>query len=408
MARVIVILFLMIAVTAGMFALTRKSAVAPGEAATGPAATVKLTDMPRAEAPPVATPPVATPPAYDHDEPSLTTAEPRPVTNTVGTAAAPQSAQDVTAGPVAGAAPSIVTAGIDNKRNASFTGTATPGDTVSLIWGDKTMGKATADADGNWAVDFKLPKLKNDKELFASATAKDGSTIIGPKRATIEPAADDSALPRITLKSAEQAAVALPAPETPAAEPTTGIVVEKVASGDAGLTVLTGKADPGAQVSAAINGTTTAEVKVAEDGSWKLEAPNLSGKAADAIRVELRDAQGKKLDETELPYRVAATTATLTVNEKPAAKGDFPAVLTSDPGKSRKMKEDLSALFEKTVEPQKGKRNIIRVRKGDSLWRISRRHLGNGKKWASFYKLNKKKIDNPNLIFPGQTLIIPG
>jgi nucleoid-associated protein YgaU len=34
--------------------------------------------------------------------------------------------------------------------------------------------------------------------------------------------------------------------------------------------------------------------------------------------------------------------------------------------------------------------------------------LGNGKKWAAFYKANKRKIDNPNLIFPGQTLIIPG
>jgi nucleoid-associated protein YgaU len=60
------------------------------------------------------------------------------------------------------------------------------------------------------------------------------------------------------------------------------------------------------------------------------------------------------------------------------------------------------------AKPDRPKRQIIRVRRGDSLWRISKRHLGNGKKWAAFYKANKKKIDNPDLIYPGQTLIIPG
>jgi nucleoid-associated protein YgaU len=49
----------------------------------------------------------------------------------------------------------------------------------------------------------------------------------------------------------------------------------------------------------------------------------------------------------------------------------------------------------------------VKVRRGDSLWRIARRHLGKGKKWAKFYAANKEKIDNPDLIYPGQVLIIP-
>jgi nucleoid-associated protein YgaU len=81
--------------------------------------------------------------------------------------------------------------------------------------------------------------------------------------------------------------------------------------------------------------------------------------------------------------------------------GDVPVV--AKPG-------DVAALFEtpKDVVAEKPKRQVIRVRRGDSLWRIARRHLGNGKKWDKFYRLNKHKIDNPDLIYPGQTLILPG
>jgi nucleoid-associated protein YgaU len=88
-------------------------------------------------------------------------------------------------------------------------------------------------------------------------------------------------------------------------------------------------------------------------------------------------------------------------------------VLSSKPiaqGAAEAAHAGVSALFEApaNVASQSPKARIIRVRRGDSLWRISKRHLGNGKKWAKFYRLNKRKIDNPDLIYPGQTLILPG
>jgi nucleoid-associated protein YgaU len=404
MARVIVILTLMILITTTMFAITRTSSK-PTEAVTGPSATVKLGELPRSDTP--APPPGPQPaPAPDADEASLTSAGPRPVTNVLD--APPQSAQDVTKGPVAGAAPSVGTAGIDHKSKASFTGTATPGDTVSLVWDGKTVGTTKADANGNWEIELKAPVTKAEHELYVSAQAKDGSVIIGPQRATIRPPASAGGLPRITLKAADQTPTTLQE-GTVAAEAKTGLVVEKIVAGEPGITVLTGKADPGATVRAAINGKASAETRVAEDGTWLLAAPNLSGRAAKGLRLQLVDSAGAKIDETELPYDVPATAPKLAVKETKVAT-DFPSVLSSKPAKGDAVKDDLAAMFHKdeasAAEPKKAK--IIRVRRGDSLWRISKRHLGNGKRWAAFYKANKKKIDNPNLIFPGQTLIIPG
>ncbi|MEY8357079.1 LysM peptidoglycan-binding domain-containing protein [Lachnospiraceae bacterium 54-53] len=47
------------------------------------------------------------------------------------------------------------------------------------------------------------------------------------------------------------------------------------------------------------------------------------------------------------------------------------------------------------------------VVKGDSLWAIAKKQLGNGSRWQEIYNLNKDKISNPNLIYPGQVLNLP-
>jgi nucleoid-associated protein YgaU len=48
------------------------------------------------------------------------------------------------------------------------------------------------------------------------------------------------------------------------------------------------------------------------------------------------------------------------------------------------------------------------VVKGDSLWKIAQRQYGNGSKWPTIYNANKSVIGkNPNLIKPGQKLVIP-
>lgn len=49
------------------------------------------------------------------------------------------------------------------------------------------------------------------------------------------------------------------------------------------------------------------------------------------------------------------------------------------------------------------------VQKGDSLWNIAQKQLGDGSKWTEIYKLNSDVIgQNPDLIFSGTELKMPG
>lgn len=44
------------------------------------------------------------------------------------------------------------------------------------------------------------------------------------------------------------------------------------------------------------------------------------------------------------------------------------------------------------------------VKKGDCLWNIAKKFLGNGAKYMTIFNLNKGILKNPNLIYPGQVL----
>jgi nucleoid-associated protein YgaU len=48
------------------------------------------------------------------------------------------------------------------------------------------------------------------------------------------------------------------------------------------------------------------------------------------------------------------------------------------------------------------------VVKGDSLSKIAKREYGDAAKWSRIYEANQDIIKDPDLIYPGQTLKIPG
>lgn len=47
------------------------------------------------------------------------------------------------------------------------------------------------------------------------------------------------------------------------------------------------------------------------------------------------------------------------------------------------------------------------VRRGESLWRISARSFQDGARWRDLYRANRPRIKDPDLIYPGQELVIP-
>lgn len=64
---------------------------------------------------------------------------------------------------------------------------------------------------------------------------------------------------------------------------------------------------------------------------------------------------------------------------------------------------DLEAGRQGEVEHDK----IYTVAKGDCLWSIAKKLLGNGSRWPEIHALNKDKVSDPNRINPGQILSLP-
>ncbi|MCK4436333.1 LysM peptidoglycan-binding domain-containing protein [bacterium] len=58
---------------------------------------------------------------------------------------------------------------------------------------------------------------------------------------------------------------------------------------------------------------------------------------------------------------------------------------------------------------EKGRETTYTVRKGDCLWNIAGRRnvYRDSAKWPKIYRANRNKIKNPDLIYPGQVLVIP-
>jgi nucleoid-associated protein YgaU len=67
-----------------------------------------------------------------------------------------------------------------------------------------------------------------------------------------------------------------------------------------------------------------------------------------------------------------------------------------------------SAPEEGVSSPAVAPRNLTRiVSRGDSLWRISRITYRDGTRYAIVYRANRDRIRDPNLIHPGQILVLP-
>ncbi len=60
-----------------------------------------------------------------------------------------------------------------------------------------------------------------------------------------------------------------------------------------------------------------------------------------------------------------------------------------------------------TTRPPAATAKTYTVKSGDSLWKIAQKSLGKGGRYPEIFNLNKDKIKNPNLIYPGQVLTLP-
>lgn len=92
-------------------------------------------------------------------------------------------------------------------------------------------------------------------------------------------------------------------------------------------------------------------------------------------------------------------------DKTPAAKPDFSNVNAGGSSTARTAEPAPGA-----PEPvgTSGSAKTYVVVKGDSLSKIAKREYGDASKWHRIYEANRDVIKDPDLIYPGQELKIPG
>ncbi|MCB1423661.1 MAG: LysM peptidoglycan-binding domain-containing protein [Nitratireductor sp.] len=342
-------------------------------------------------------------------------------------------------------------------------GSAPPDSAVEILAGEKVVGKGKAGASGDFAIVFDKPLPAGDHELVIRALPQEGEPVLSAETGIVSiPAAGDEGGEVLAMVSRdgaasrilqgpgsepvpepepepEQVAVAEPVTEEPVeaaaeepaepvaeepakpAKPVAPVLVQAVDVEKDRLFVA-GKGEPGAKVRIYIDGDFKGEATVAPQGTFLLELAQGLESGRHQLRADMLEGGGSTVSsraqvavdhEPEPPQQVAQTeepeveTPQVAAVETPEPAKPVEAVET--PVVEESAEEPVQTAATETVEePVITTGRSVIIRRGDNLWRISRRMLGEGRRYTLIFEANTDQIRNPDLIYPGQVFEVPG
>jgi hypothetical protein len=289
---------------------------------------------------------------------------------------------------------------IEPSGEAVVAGRAAPGATVELLRNGEPHDRVIANQSGEFAM-IPRPLPRGTYELTLRAKQPDGKEVTSTQSVAValEPAADDK--PMVALMTPDRPTVVLSQPAAPASG---AVAVDAVDVEPNGKTHVSGHARPGATVRLYLNDSFVAPVTADADGRLAVTINQGVAPGNYRVRIDEVDASsGKVRARAEVPFNVpdVATTASMPAR---AATPDTAAAREPNASVAVATAAPDGTSPSAVVVP---KLATITVSRGDSLWRISRRALGNGTRYATVFKANREQIRNPNLIYPGQVFVLP-
>lgn len=287
-----------------------------------------------------------------------------------------------------------------------------------------------------------IPEQGDEAGQVLAMVSRDGAAsriLQGPGSSQpAEPVAEAAAEPEAPVEEevAEAPAEEEIEPAVAAAEPSVPVMVQAVDVEKDRLFVA-GRGEPGATVRIYLDDEFKGEAKVAPQGAFLIELAQSLEPGRHQLRADMIGRGGKDVasraqvfvdHEPEEPRQVAE----VPVQEPQAAESDIsqaetPSTAAAEAAASDGVQEteaitqaDTAPETETAVEAEQAEvaqaeaqpvittgRSVI-IRRGDNLWHISRRMLGEGKRYTLIFEANSDQIRNPDLIFPGQVFEVPG
>ncbi|MGN6466766.1 MAG: LysM peptidoglycan-binding domain-containing protein [Rhizobiaceae bacterium] len=323
-----------------------------------------------------------------------------------------------------------------------------PSKLITVPQPDKAAAKAPAPD---------VPATTATPQNPATAMAEGRATAPGPK-ATTPPAAGAGSGSEVASADANVAGKAPATPQAGAEKPaTTAQISVEAVEIEGNKIFVAGIADPGSTVRVYANDTVLGEAKTSPVGRFLVESIHELAVGDYIIRADMLAADGLKVAAraavpfTRAPGESVAAVASGEAGSgntaDKAAGGEAPASAEggkSGPPPTNDMKAAASPQPAGGAEPSKGAggeapqvvasgstvlpplgneiskqpptivapklentTGAVIIRRGDTLWQISRRVYGHGVRYSTIYLANQDQIENPDLIWPGQIFAVP-
>ncbi|MFC7472868.1 LysM peptidoglycan-binding domain-containing protein [Dankookia sp. GCM10030260] len=253
-------------------------------------------------------------------------------------------------------------------------GSAAPGAEVQLLESGRELGRARADARGEWVILPGDPLTAGPKELSLLARSPGGAPIrsrdtlllVVPEPLVAVARPDTSGAVAMLLPPT--GAGAAPRPLQAPAEAASGrqrLGLDVVDYDEAGGMRFAGSAPPGATVRVYVGRDHAGDAVADPAGRWALRPANQPSYGRHTLRVDQLAAAGSVAARIELPFQ------------------------------RDQMQEEVLADGRLVVQP------------GANLWRIARKVYGRGTRYTVIYQANREQIRDPNRIYPGQLFSLP-
>lgn len=251
---------------------------------------------------------------------------------------------------------------VDPSGTVVVAGRTLPGAPVRLRVDGAEVAEETADARGEFVFNPADPLDPGVRELSLAVDTPDGERVAAktvvvsvPERggAAVAMLVDEEGTPVRVLQGGEAA-------DGP-------LTLETVTRGPDGALTVTGRSGAEGSVTLYLDDEPVRSARVGGDGAWRIDTdPVPPGTYA------------LRLDQSNLEGQVVARIASTFVNPDPANVGAMPPAS-----------------------------KVVLVRPGQSLWAIAREVYGRGLLYTLIYGSNDYQIVDPDLIYPGQLLIVP-
>lgn len=288
------------------------------------------------------------------------------------------------------AAPRFDVVRVGRDGAAVVAGRGEPGATITLMVDGKPVGTVSADANGQFVI-LPPPFAEGERSLSLASKAKDGVDAVSSQSVTVLGAEGAG---RVVALAEPGAPTKILSDSAPVANGETRIRTVEAEQG--GAFYASGAAPAGATVRLYLNGGMVAETKATEKGVWSVRIEKGMTPGAYDVRADHVDAAGKVAARAQVAFDYPSPTAPPAPGVKPIAVAEKGAPAAA-PEPAAEAKAAGTTVAVRTKQ----------VMRGDSLWRLSARLYGSGRRYTEIYAANAQQIRNPDLIYPGQTLVAP-